>query len=126
MAYEFDGDKFHVEQGHGRFCPRKESARLIYRRPLFAISLQRESEILFFLEISSAPSSLSLTTSTTKFKPEKRTTNQRKSSASRILDLSFNCDRLYHLELEMFSQCFGANKTVCVYTFKFNTCQFVV
>ena len=24
LAYEFDGDKFHVEKGHGKFCPRND------------------------------------------------------------------------------------------------------
>ena len=28
LAYEFDGDKFHVEKGHGKFCPRNDFIKI--------------------------------------------------------------------------------------------------
>ena len=31
LAYEFDGDKFHVEKGHGKFVPRKPFSEYVYR-----------------------------------------------------------------------------------------------
>ncbi|CAG5078213.1 Oidioi.mRNA.OKI2018_I69.PAR.g8931.t1.cds [Oikopleura dioica] len=32
LAYEFDGDKFHVEQGHGKYVPRQPYSEYVYNR----------------------------------------------------------------------------------------------
>ena len=32
LAYEFEGDKFHVQQGHGKFVPRKPFSEYVYSR----------------------------------------------------------------------------------------------